>query len=293
MNRSILVLLCCLSYGACQPYAETTLDLDAVFGGSAGEWVDLTYAYSEDAIYWPTAQGFTLEEVAYGDTEGGWFYSSYNYSASEHGGTHFDAPIHFARGADTNEKVPLRRFIGAAAVIDVAEKAAPDYLVSVEDLLAWESRHGPLPDGVILLLRTGWGERWPDPLRYLGTELTGPEAVPGPAPVRSPRGLRAEKLNPVPPPLWWIRAVCLSVSKMEGMVSWTGKTKQALSCPSGSPAFIRVGEFGRKSPRDISSQNRSSQRERSWSSARAICLATLRNMASGSSASSPALFLFR
>ncbi len=170
--------LAVLALGACQPSAPSSLDIGAIFEGTAGDWVDLTYAYSEDAVFWPTADGFKLEEVAYGEVEGGWFYSSYNYSASEHGGTHFDAPIHFSRGAHTNDQVPLSRFIGAAAVVDVTVKATPDYLVSIDDLLAWESRHGPLPEGVILLLRTGWGDRWPDPLRYLGTERTGPEAVP-------------------------------------------------------------------------------------------------------------------
>lgn len=177
MNRISALILGAFFLCACQAPPESASDFGAVFDGSAGEWVDLTYAYSEEAVFWPTAEGFKLEEVAYGETEGGWFYSSYNYSASEHGGTHFDAPIHFARGGDTNEAVPLTRFIAAAAVVDISEKAHPDYLVSVDDLLAWEASHGPLPDGVILLLRTGWGERWPDPLRYLGTELTGAEAV--------------------------------------------------------------------------------------------------------------------
>jgi len=175
--RSFAFVLASSLLVACQAPTETAPDFGAIFDGSAGEWVDLTYAYSEDAVFWPTAEGFNLEEVAYGETEGGWFYSSYNYSASEHGGTHFDAPIHFSRGADTNEQVPLTRFIAAAAVVDVSAKATPDYLVSVDDLLAWESSHGPLPDGVIVLLRTGWGKRWPNPLRYLGTELTGVEAV--------------------------------------------------------------------------------------------------------------------
>lgn len=163
---------------ACQSPSADRAAFDAVFDGSAGEWVDLTYAYGEETLYWPTADGFHLEEVAYGETEGGWFYSSYNYSASEHGGTHFDAPIHFARGGNTNEQVPLKCLIGAAAVVDVSDQASRDYQVSVEDLLDWESRHGALPDGVILLLRTGWGERWPDPVRYLGTDRKGPEAVP-------------------------------------------------------------------------------------------------------------------
>ena len=167
-----------LAAGSCQPISDSGPDLSTIFDGSSGNWVDLTYPYSEDAVYWPTAEGFRLEEVAYGETEGGWFYSSYNYSASEHGGTHFDAPIHFARDRDTNERVPLSRLIGPAAVVDVSQKATPDYLVSVADIQEWESRHGPLPDGVILLLNTGWGERWPDPLLYLGTEKTGPKAVP-------------------------------------------------------------------------------------------------------------------
>ncbi|MDP2957771.1 MAG: cyclase family protein [Longimicrobiales bacterium] len=162
----------------CGPELAPPPDYGAVFGGGAGRWVDLTYAYSEESIYWPTAEGFKLEEVAYAETEGGRFYASYNYSASEHGGTHLDAPIHFARGGDTNEKVGLERLIGPAAVVDVSDRAHADYQVSVEDLQAWEARHGPLPNGVILLLRTGWGERWPDPVLYLGTDKKGPEAVP-------------------------------------------------------------------------------------------------------------------
>jgi kynurenine formamidase len=160
---------------ACEPVSDA--DPGLVFRGESGRWVDLTWDYSEDAVYWPTAEGFRLEEVAYGDTEGGWFYASYEFSASEHGGTHFDAPIHFHRGGQTSEEVSLDRLIGPVAVVDVAEKAHPDYQVSVEDLLDWERRHGELPDGVVLLLRTGWGERWPDPLRYLGTDKKGDEGV--------------------------------------------------------------------------------------------------------------------
>lgn len=160
---------------ACQPVSDP--DPGLIFRGESGRWVDLTWDYSEHAVYWPTAEGFRLDEVAYGETEGGWFYASYDYSASEHGGTHFDAPIHFHRGGRTSEEVSLDRLIGPVAVVDVSGKAHPDYQVSVEDLLDWERRHGELPDGVVLLLRTGWGERWPDPLRYLGTDEKGEEAV--------------------------------------------------------------------------------------------------------------------
>ena len=76
---------------------------------------------------------------------------------------------------------------------------------------------------------------------------TGPEAVPPVEATRSPAGRSREKENPVPPPDCWIRAISLRESKIPSMLSSTGSTKQALSCPSGVPAFIRVGEFGKKS----------------------------------------------
>ena len=155
-------------------------DIPSVFDGSGGRWVDLTHAFDATTIYWPTdTAGFRLDELAYGETEGGFFYASYDFASAEHGGTHLDAPIHFAEGRLTTDAIPLSGLIGAAAVVDVNPQADPDYLVGVEDLTSWEARHGrELPDGGILLIRTGWGDRWSDRTAYLGTDRTGPEAVP-------------------------------------------------------------------------------------------------------------------
>ena len=153
-------------------------DHSAVFDGRAGRWVDLTHAFSHSTIYWPTdTAGFQLEELAYGTTEGGWFYASYAFATAEHGGTHLDAPIHFAEGGLTADRIPLSGLIGPAAVVDVSDRATPDYLVSVGDLESWEAEHGTLPDGGILLVRTGWSDRWRDRSAYLGTDATGPQAV--------------------------------------------------------------------------------------------------------------------
>ncbi len=153
-------------------------DLSAVFDGTAGRWIDLTYPFSEETIYWPTGESFSHEEVAYGPTEAGHFYSSYNYSANEHGGTHFDAPIHFAEGGSTADEIPVGALVGPAVVVDVTENAHPDYQIQVSDLERWEQNHGPMPDGAQVLFRTGWGIRWPDKATFLGTDMTGPEAVP-------------------------------------------------------------------------------------------------------------------
>jgi kynurenine formamidase len=145
----------------------------------AGQWVDLTHALDADSVFWPTAAEFRHEEVAHGDTEGGWFYSSYNISLSEHGGTHLDAPEHFARGARTADQIPLESLIGPAAVIDVSAACAQDrdYLFTARDILDWEQRNGPLPEGAIVLFRTGFGKFWPDREKYMGTVLRGPEGV--------------------------------------------------------------------------------------------------------------------
>ena len=176
MLRSFVLMPSLLALAGCQ-VASGPPDYAAVFDGSGGRWIDLTYSYSEETIFWPTADGFRLDEVAYGETELGYFYSAYNISLAEHGGTRLDAPIHFSRGGMSSEQIPLDRLIAPVVVVDVSARATPDHLIEVSDLEAWERTHGNIPDGAILFLRTGWGARWPDRLTYLGTERTGEEAV--------------------------------------------------------------------------------------------------------------------
>ena len=148
---------------------------------SAPRIIDLTYAFSSESIYWPTADGFSLRVDAKGMTDLGYYYTANSFCAAEHGGTHLDAPVHFAEGMASVERISLSRLLGPAILIDVAANATsnPDYLVSVEDILAWERMHGPIPEGNIVLLRTGWGRYYPDKERYLGTDRMGPEAVSG------------------------------------------------------------------------------------------------------------------
>jgi kynurenine formamidase len=147
--------------------------------GPPGDPVDLTHAFGDSTIYWPTAKPFELVVEAHGRTEGGWWYAANSFGAAEHGGTHLDAPIHFAEGKLTAAEIPLDDLIGPAVVIDVtdAARADPDLLIGAPGLQAWEGRHGPIPARSIVLLRTGWSERWPDAERYLGTARRGADAV--------------------------------------------------------------------------------------------------------------------
>ena len=151
----------------------------ATSGSLQGEWIDLSHDFSAETIYWPTAEPFKLDTVAAGINDKGYYYSAYQFCAAEHGGTHIDAPIHFAEGHNTVDQIPLTRLIGPAIRIDVSAKAAADrdYQISSADFEAWEKQHGRIPDDSIVLLQTGWSAYWPDRLKYLGTDKRGDAAV--------------------------------------------------------------------------------------------------------------------
>ncbi|MBI4264697.1 MAG: cyclase family protein [Acidobacteria bacterium] len=144
-----------------------------------GEIVDLSHTYDETTIFWPTSERFRLEKVADGVTEAGFYYAANNVFTAEHGGTHLDAPVHFARGAQTVDRIPVDRFLGQAVVIDVVARSEQnaDYEVTRDDLLRAEAEQGPIPADAIVLIRTGFSQRWPDAARYLGTAARGLDAV--------------------------------------------------------------------------------------------------------------------
>lgn len=157
----------------------STASLVLADGFTTGRWIDLTHEFSEDTIYWPTADQFEKTTVFHGHTEAGFFYTAYNYSGAEHGGTHVDAPIHFYENRNTVDQIPIEQLVGPAVVIRIAEKAKANrnYQFSVQDILDWEKQHGAIEDGSILLIDTGSAEHWPDREKYMGTDKRGAEAV--------------------------------------------------------------------------------------------------------------------
>jgi len=141
--------------------------------------VDLTHSFGADTVMWPTEQDFKLIVQHAEETPGGYYYASNRMELPEHGGTHIDAPIHFSKGKQTLDQIPIERMIGAAVRIDVAEQCAEnrDYRVAISDFERWEAEHGRIPNGAIVLLDTGFANSWPSREDYLGTALRGQEGV--------------------------------------------------------------------------------------------------------------------
>ncbi len=172
MKHFHLILL--LTIIACQPGSKKT-EIESL------KWVDLTHSFDSTTLYWPNnIKSFEHYTDANGVNEKGFFYSSYSICTPEHGGTHLDAPIHFAKGKQTVDQIPLSHLTGKAIVIDVSEKALKDrdYRISVGDIEAWEKANGTIPDSCIILFRTGYGKFYPDRKKYFGTDMRGIEALP-------------------------------------------------------------------------------------------------------------------
>ncbi|XP_069977896.1 uncharacterized protein [Penaeus vannamei] len=134
-------------------------------------YVDLSHSLHNDTMHWPTAMPVTVQVVAKGETTKGYWYESNNICLAEHAGTHLDAPAHFFKERWHADDIPLSRLMGPGVVLDIQEKAKKNPLaeLAVDDITSWTEANGPLPDGAVVFVLTGWGSRYGDKLAYFGT----------------------------------------------------------------------------------------------------------------------------
>lgn len=137
---------------------------------------------------WNNTPPFRSWELSrYDDRGPAWYWNA--FETGEHTGTHFDAPVHWVSGKDlpdsTVDRIPPRKFIGPACVVDVTAQVAAnaDFLLTPEDVRAWEACYGRIPVGAWVLLRTGWSQR-SDATAYLNVGKDGPH-TPGWSPACS------------------------------------------------------------------------------------------------------------
>jgi kynurenine formamidase len=138
--------------------------------------IDLTHGLNDHSPNWEGSQKSPFQATELGNIQRDGYYSRV-FTTQEHYGTHLDAPAHFSAGAWTVDQIPADRLVRPLAVIDVRKQVRgnPDYEVTVQDIAAWESAHGMIPEAAVVLAYTGWDERWNSMKEYrdeLGDHLT-------------------------------------------------------------------------------------------------------------------------
>jgi kynurenine formamidase len=177
------MLIAIAAVAGCVQRAEPTLDefLKAV---KAKRFIDLTHVFEPGIPHWP---GFPDEkrETLYGYAEGegmlGKGFLAQRYTLVGQWGTHCDPPAHFAKGKRTIDEIDLKEMLLPLVVLDVHEAAAKDadYTVQMSDVRQWEKRHGPIPAGAFVALRTDWSKRWPDAKAMRNEDKSGVAHYPG------------------------------------------------------------------------------------------------------------------
>ncbi len=169
--------LCAASCTKPAPAAKADM-LDGIASGQT-RILDLSYAINDKLVAWPgDPKVFEAKTNGVVEKQG---YFTRSFWMLEHYGTHLDAPAHFPPGKTTVEGIAAEKFFGPAVVLDVradTEKNS-DYQLSPAVIETWEQRHGKIPAGAIVILRTGWASRWPDTQRYRNMDAKGMMHFPG------------------------------------------------------------------------------------------------------------------
>jgi kynurenine formamidase len=141
-------------------------------------WVDLTHSFDTSTPHW---KGFTpmTRKTTYTVKKDGFWVEAITHVTQW--GTHVDVPAHFHEGKRTTSDIPVTEMLMPLVVLDVHEQVAknPDYTVTVADVQAWESRHGTIPAGAFVALRTDWAKRWPDQAKMQNVDNKGIAHYPG------------------------------------------------------------------------------------------------------------------
>jgi len=158
--------------------AGAALAQATVPGKAFSRAMDLTHELSPEVPLFPGAEPMRIATLVTVRQNG---YYGNRLDLWEHSGTHMDAPAHFVEGAPTAEKLPLSALIAPLAVIRIRDKAArdPDAQVTVDDVLAYERRHGRLPKGAFVAMDSGWEARWRNPKAFLNQDASGTLHFPG------------------------------------------------------------------------------------------------------------------
>ena len=161
------------------PAAAPEVTLAQIYTVLQGKrFVDLTHEFAPGIPHW---KGFKDERrrTLYSIEKDGFWAQEYSHPGQW--GTHVDPPAHFHHGMRTVDQISLKEMILPLVVVDVHDKVAhdPDYVITLADVHAWEAKHGQIPRGAFVALRTDWSKRWPDDAAMQNRDTKGVAHYPG------------------------------------------------------------------------------------------------------------------
>lgn len=171
---SIALALSCLlgvqSYAACADTTQNAINYSRV--------VDLSHTIATDMPLWPGDPAVEFKDVAQFATDG---YYLRKFTIGEHSGTHMNAPNSFHQGGIAIDAYSPQSLVVKAVVLDIRAHTEinPDYALTQQDILNWESEHGRIPAGSMVLLYTGWQAKWNDPVAFFNKDADGNLHFPG------------------------------------------------------------------------------------------------------------------
>jgi kynurenine formamidase len=138
---------------------KTFVDLTHSFGPDSPVWSGFGQAKMSPATDPKTHEPYTIAKDG--------FRATYYQMVGQYG-THVDPPAHFSETGMTMDQIPLKQMILPLIVLDDTPYLAkdPNHAFSVADLLAWEKRHGKVPKGSFVALRTDMYKDWDNPERF-------------------------------------------------------------------------------------------------------------------------------
>ena len=138
---------------------------DALAGA---RYVDLTHTITPTIPVWsgfgpstfgPAVNPATGEPYTY--AKDGFEATHYDLSTDQFG-TQLDPPAHWAPEQAAIDEIPASYAVRPLLVINTAPQVRknPKYFLSVADVRAWEKRHGRIPAGSVVMVRSDWSKRW-------------------------------------------------------------------------------------------------------------------------------------
>ena len=178
-GRSGIFAVCVVAFMALFPQSPRQDTLLTNIPSGKTRVLDLSYAINDKLVPWPGDARFFEAQVNATVEKNGYFTRS--FWMLEHYGTHLDAPIHFPPGKTPVDQIPTKQLFGPAVVIGARASVAKDadFQLPASRVEEWEKDHGRIPEGAIVLLRTGWATRWPDVQRYRNQDAQGRMHFPG------------------------------------------------------------------------------------------------------------------